>query len=65
MGDVIRMPYQFASPKVITRLVEAGYLKRAKRHDADAIKGALDKLRSRLIDIFGRPEEDNDPVQAA
>jgi hypothetical protein len=52
------MPYQVASPKVIAELVEAGYLNWAKRRDADAIKSALDKLRSRPVDIFGRPEED-------
>jgi hypothetical protein len=47
---------------VISKLIEAGYLKSERRHDADAIRNALDKLSSRPIDIFGRPGEDKDPT---
>ena len=65
MGDLVRLPYQIASPRVITRLVESGCLKRTKRHDADAVERALDELHSRPTDIFGRSEDDNDPTPAA
>jgi hypothetical protein len=65
MGDVIQLPHQVAPPRLVSKLVEAGYLKPGQRHDADAIKDALGKLGSRPVDIFGRPEEDNEPTPAA
>lgn len=65
MENLVRLPYQIVSPKVIKRLVEDGYLRRAQRHDTDAVLNALGKLRSRPTDIFGRPEEDNEPTPAA
>jgi hypothetical protein len=65
MGDIVRLPYQVAPPKVVAKLVKSGYLKPERRHNADAVRNALEKLRSRPIDIFGRPEEDNEPTPAA
>jgi hypothetical protein len=63
--NVVQLPFAIASRRVIAKLLQAGYLEHAKRHDAKAIKSALTKLRLTPIDIFGRPEEDNEPPPAA
>ncbi len=64
MGDVIRLPYWVVRPRVDPKLVEAGYLKSGQRHDPDDVRNALES-RTRPIDVFGRPEQDNDPTPAA
>jgi hypothetical protein len=64
MGDVIQLPDRVVRPRVVPKLVEAGYLKSGQRHDPDGVRNALE-LRTRPIDVFGRPEEDNDPTPAA
>ena len=65
MGDILRMPYRVASARVIRRLIEAGYLESQRRHDADAIATALDKLNAAPLDIFGRPDSGDDPPPTA
>ena len=47
-GVVVRFERPVASRKVIASLVTLGYLQQAKRHRADAIKRAIDRLRSDL-----------------
>ena len=39
---------RIASPLVVAKLVELGYLKRAKRHNARAVENAVFRLRQRL-----------------
>jgi hypothetical protein len=65
MGDVVRLPYKVTPPRAVSKLVDAGHLKVERRHDANAIRSALEKSRSRPVDIFGRPEEDNDLIPPA
>jgi len=65
MGDILRMPYRVASARVIRRLIEAGYLESQRRHDADAIATALDKLNAAPLDIFDRPDSGDDPPPTA
>jgi hypothetical protein len=43
--NVIRSPYCVASRKVIGKLMDAGYLRRDRRHDAKAVETALNALR--------------------
>jgi hypothetical protein len=64
MGEVIRLPYRVAPPRVVSKLVEADYLEFGQRHNPGRLRSALE-LRTRPIDVFGRPEEDNDPTPAA
>ena len=64
MGDVIRLPYRVVRPRLVSKLAEAGHLKSGQRHDPDGVRNALE-LRTRPIDVFGRPEEDNDPTPAS
>jgi hypothetical protein len=65
MGDVIRLPDQVLPSRLISKLVEAGYLRSARRDNPDAVRKAIEESRSRPTDIFGRPEEDNDPPAVA
>lgn len=39
---------RIASPLVVAKLVELGYLKRAKRHNARAVENAVFRLLQRL-----------------
>ena len=49
MGGVIRFERPIASLRVITKLVELGYLQPGSRHRATAIERAIDRLRDDLI----------------
>jgi hypothetical protein len=49
MGGVIRFERSIASLRVITKLVELGYLQPGSRHRATAIERAIDRLRDDLI----------------
>jgi hypothetical protein len=51
VSDVIRPPNQAASREMIAKLVKAGYLQPALRHDADAITSAITQMKD---DLRGR-----------
>jgi hypothetical protein len=48
MSGVVRFERPVASGKVIASLVTLGYLQQAKRHRPEAIKRAVERLRSDL-----------------
>jgi hypothetical protein len=61
MSDVIRSAYQAASREMIAKLIKAGYLQPALRHDADAITLAIAKMKQ---DLRGGGGNDDGPVAA-
>jgi hypothetical protein len=48
MGIVIQFRRPVASPEVIAKLVELGYLRPTKRHKADVVEKAMERLRQDL-----------------
>jgi hypothetical protein len=48
MGIVIQFRRPVASPEVIAKLVELGYLRPTKRHKADVVENAVQRLRQDL-----------------
>jgi hypothetical protein len=48
MSGVVRFERPVASRKVVASLVTLGYLQQAKRHRVEAIKRAIERLRSDL-----------------
>ena len=48
VGSVVYLRRAVASPAVIAKLVDLGYLQNAKRHRASAIENAIERLRSDL-----------------
>jgi hypothetical protein len=48
MSNVVRSSFQVASQELIAKLVNAGYLRSALRHDADAITAAIARLKHDL-----------------
>jgi hypothetical protein len=50
MSKVIRSSLQKTSQELIAKLVKAGYLRPALRHDADAITTAIARLKEDLRD---------------
>ena len=48
LSNVIWLLGRIASPLVVAKLVELGYLNRAKRHNARAVENAIFRLRQRL-----------------
>jgi len=48
MGTVIQFRRPVASPEVIAKLVELGYLRPIKRHKADVVENAVERLRQDL-----------------
>jgi hypothetical protein len=48
MSNVVRSSFQAASRELIAKLVKAGYLRPARRHDADAITAAIARLKQDL-----------------
>jgi len=48
MSNVVRSSFQAASQELIAKLVKAGYLRPALRHDADAITAAIARLKQDL-----------------
>ena len=61
MSDVIRSAYQAASREMIAKLIKAGYLQPALRHDADAITLAIAKMKQ---DLRGGGGNDDGPCAA-
>jgi hypothetical protein len=48
LSNIIWLRRRIASPLVIAKLVELGYLKQAKRDNARAVENAIVRLRQRL-----------------
>jgi hypothetical protein len=48
MGTVIQFRRPVASPEVVAKLVELGYLRPAKRHKAGVVENAMERLRRDL-----------------
>jgi hypothetical protein len=48
MSNVVRFSFQAASQELVAKLVQAGYLRPALRHDADAITAAIARLKHDL-----------------
>jgi hypothetical protein len=61
MSNIVRSSFQTASRELITRLVKAGYLPPALRHDADAITAAIVRLKQHLRNGH---EDDESPTAA-
>lgn len=48
MGIVVQFRRPAASSEVVAKLVELGYLRRAKRHKPDVVENAVERLRQDL-----------------
>ena len=48
MNKVLQSPFRVASSEMIAKLIRAGYLKPARRHDADAITKAIARMKNDL-----------------
>jgi hypothetical protein len=48
MGIVIQFRRQVASPEVVAKLVELGYLRPTKRHKPGVVENAVERLRQDL-----------------
>ena len=48
MSNRVRSSFQAASRGLIAKLVKAGYLRPALRHDADAVTAAIARLKQDL-----------------
>jgi uncharacterized protein YerC len=60
MSNVVRSSFQAASRELIAKLVKAGYLQPALRHDADAVTAAIARLKHDLRSGGG---EDESPLE--
>jgi hypothetical protein len=49
VGTVVQFAHPGASRTVIAKLVELGYLRKAKRHKARAVTKAIERLRTDLF----------------
>jgi hypothetical protein len=56
MSNVVRSAFQAASQELIAKLIKAGYLQPALRHDADAITAAIARLKQDLRERWGDDE---------
>jgi hypothetical protein len=65
MSNILRSPYTVASRRMIANLIEAGYLKYAKRYEADAIESALAELRKVGKGVLAKINDGKDPTPAA
>ena len=61
MNKVVQSPFRVASSEMIAKLIRAGYLKPARRHDADAITQAIAKMKQ---DLRGGQTDDDGPHAA-
>jgi hypothetical protein len=48
MGDLIELSYRHFPPRVIHKLIRAGYLRFSDRHKPEAVKRAWESLRQRV-----------------
>ena len=61
MSNVVLSPFQAGSQELIAKLMRAGYLQPAQRHDAVAIADAIARLKQ---DLRGA-RDDTGPAHAA
>ena len=61
MSNVVRSSFQAASRELIAKLVEAGYLRPALRHDANGITAAIARLKQ---DLRSGGKDDESPTAA-
>jgi hypothetical protein len=61
MNKVVQSPFRVASSEMIAKLIRAGYLQLARRHDADAVTKAIAQMKQ---DLRGG-RTDNDGPNAA
>jgi len=61
MNKVVQSSFQVASSEMIAKLIRAGYLKPARRHDADAITKAIAQMKQ---DLRGGGTDDDGPTAA-
>ena len=61
MNKVVQSPFQVASSEMIAKLIRAGYLKPARRHDADAVTKAIVQMKQ---DLRGGGTDDDGPNAA-
>ena len=61
MNKVVQSPFRVASSEMIVKLIRAGYLQPARRHDADAITQAIAKMEQ---DLRGGRIDDDGPNAA-
>ena len=59
MSNVVQSPFQAASREMIAKLVKAGYLRPARRNDADAITRAIAKMKQDLRGLGSTDEGPN------
>jgi hypothetical protein len=57
MSDGVRSSFQAASHVLIAKLVKAGYLRPAHRHNADAVTAAIARLKQDLRSGSGEDDE--------
>jgi hypothetical protein len=55
---VVQSPFRVASGEMIAKLIRAGYLQAARRHDADAITKAIAQMKK---DLRGGGTDDDGP----
>jgi hypothetical protein len=72
LSNIIWLRRRIASPLVIAKLLELGYLKQAKRDNARAVENAIVRLRQRLYrdgvicgDLSGHLRNPNSSVPVA
>jgi hypothetical protein len=56
MSDAVRSPFQAASSELIAKLIKAGYLRPALRHDVNAIAVAIARLKQDLRSGGGKDD---------
>ena len=61
MNNIVQSPFRVASREMIAKLVRAGYLQSARRHDADAITQAIAQMKQ---DLRGGGTDDDGPNAA-
>jgi hypothetical protein len=61
MNKVVQSPFQVASREMVAKLIKAGYLQPARRHDADAITKAIAQMKQ---DLRGGGTDDDGPNAA-
>jgi hypothetical protein len=48
MSEIVRFRHQAGSDELIAKLVKAGYLRPAQRHDADSVTSAIAQMKQDL-----------------
>ena len=61
MNKVVQSPFRIASSEMIAKLIRAGYLQPARRHDANAITKPIAQMKQ---DLRGGGADDDGPNAA-